>query len=540
MIDDLKVSFSEGFTIITGETGAGKSILLGALSLVLGKRADLSVLRNLDEKCIVEAEFFIREYNLKSFFQQEDIDYEEVTLIRREILPSGKSRAFINDSPVNLETLSNLGKILMDIHSQNDTQQIVSQEFQFHLLDTLCQNQQNLSDYKNLLKEYKSELKKLKKLQEFQLNNQKEYDYNTFIFNELKEADLENESQEELEETYEQASNVEEIKETISQAREILSNDDFGIVNQMRELKITLSKLTDYGKSYEEIFERIENIFIEIDDLSQEIYNLSENVDFDPKELENIHNKLQQIYNLQKKHQVNSLKELLEIQYKLEENLLKVENIEQDIENQKIITKTSFEKVKKSAQKIRENRIKIIPMLTEKLQFLLNDLGMPNARFQIEILPIKEFLSNGNDQISFLFSANKGGNFGALKKVASGGELSRIMLSVKSLLAEKETLPTIIFDEIDTGVSGEIAHKMGDIMKHMSQRGQIFSITHLPQVASKGNTHFRVFKEDIAGKTTTQLKKLLPEERINEIAQMLGGKEITETAILHAKQLLKT
>ncbi len=538
LIDDIKVSFSEGFTIITGETGAGKSILLDALSLVLGKRADLGVLRNKEEKCIIEAEFSIESYNLKSVFEQEDIDYEDITVIRREILSTGKSRAFINDTPVTLDVLSQLGKILVDIHSQHETQLLGNEDFQFHIVDTLAQNQPFLEQYEKDLKIYRKNAKKLKELRDFQKNTQKEYDYNSFILNELQEADLEEGMQEELEEIHEQASNVEDIKERLSESTQLLGDEEIGIVNQLRELKATFSGLSDYGAQYSELYERIENTFIELDDLAQEVYDLTENVDFDPKELASVQRTLQKIYDLQKKHQVSSVGELLAIQERLENELSQIENIEETIAEQEKEVAKSLEVIKKSAEEIRENRKKTIPQLTTLLEKMLSELGMPNARFQIELKPLAEFLSNGNDEIQFLFSANKGGNFGLLKKVASGGELSRIMLTVKSILATKIALPTIIFDEIDTGVSGEISQKMGEIMKQMSRNRQVFSITHLPQVASKGSEHFKVFKEDINGKTTTQLKKLSASERVEEVAQMLGGKEITQTARQHAKQLL--
>lgn len=539
LIDDIKVTFSEGFTIITGETGSGKSILLDALSLILGKRVDLGMLRNKEEKCIIEAEFSLENYTIKHIFEKEDIDYEPITLIRREILPSGKSRAFVNDSPVTLDVLSQLGLFLVDIHSQHETQLIGSEEFQFHILDTLAQNKSLVESYQEDLKIYKKDLKKLNELYDFQKNTQKEYDYNSFILNELQDLDLEDGIQEELEEIYEQASNVEDIKERLSQSLHLLSEEEMGIVSQLRDLKATFSGLSSYGGQYPELSERIENIFIDVDDLAQEVYSLSENVDFDPKELASAHQKLQKIYDLQKKHQVNSVKDLLLIQERLENELSQIENIEETLAEQENIVRKSLDKIQKTAKKLSETRQKHIPLLTETLENMLSELGMPNARFQIELKTIKDFQTNGNQEIQFLFSANKGGNFGILKKVASGGELSRIMLTIKSILATKIALPTIIFDEIDTGVSGEISQKMGEIMKQMSQNRQVFSITHLPQVASKGNVHFKVFKEDINGKTTTQLKLLSEVDRITELSEMLGGKNSGETARNHAIELLK-
>lgn len=539
LIDDLKVSFSEGFTIITGETGSGKSILLDALSLVLGKRADLNSLKQKEEKCIIEAEFHIKKYDLKDFFIAEDIDYEDITLIRREILPSGKSRSFINDSPTTLDVLQNLGKILVDIHSQHETQLLGKEDFQFFVIDTLAENENNLKEYSKILKEYRKENKKLSELLEFQQKSKKEYDYHSFILKELQTADLQEGMQEELEEFAEQASNVEDIKDNLSKSVNLLLDEDAGVVNQLRELKNSLSYLSDYSKQYSDFYDRVENAFIDLDDLGQELYDLLENVDFDPKELEKVERKLQKIYDLQKKHSVGSVKELLEIQKKLEKEISQVENIEEDIENQKVTTQKLFQKLKKSSEGIHQKRSEILSKFSEELEKNLHYLGMENARFKIELTKTEEFFSTGSDEISFLFSANKGGNFGVLKKVASGGELSRIMLTIKHILASKIELPTIIFDEIDTGVSGEISKKMGEIMKDMSGSRQVFSITHLPQVAAKGHSHIKVYKEDINGRTTTNLKQLSENERITELAQMLGGNQITKTATEHAKELLK-
>ncbi|MDO4880897.1 MAG: DNA repair protein RecN [Capnocytophaga sp.] len=538
LIDDLKISFSEGYTIITGETGAGKSILLDALSLVLGKRADLSALRNSEEKCVIEAEFLIKNYNLSSIFEEEEIEYEEITIVRREILPSGKSRAFINDSPVTLDILSRLGKILVDIHSQHDTQQLGDEDFQLYITDTLAENQNILENYQKELKIHKKNTKKLKELSDFQKNTQKEHDYNTFILQELEKAELEEGMQEELEEYYGQASNVEEIKENLSEAATLLSNEEYGIMTQFLDLKNAIEDLSEYGAQYSELYERLDESYIELDDIAREIYDLAENVDFDPRELQRAQRKLQKIYDLQKKHNVKSVAELIEIQENLSEKVAKLENIEGEIEEQKKEVAKSLKKVTEWAEKLHESREKTLPILTEKLQNMLSELGMPNAKFLLELKKSEQFLPKGNDELSFLFSANKGGNFGVLKKTASGGELSRIMLTIKSIIATKVALPTIIFDEIDTGVSGEISHKMGEIMKQMSHTRQVFAITHLPQVASKGKEHIKVFKSEINGKTTTQFKKLSNEERIDEIAQMLGGKDITDSARQHAKQLL--
>ncbi|ERI62206.1 MAG: DNA repair protein RecN [Capnocytophaga sp.] len=540
LIEDMKVPFSKGFTIITGETGSGKSILLDALALVLGRRADLSALRNKEEKCVVEAEFAIENYALADFFHQEELDYEPLTIIRREILPSGKSRAFVNDSPVTLDVLSRLSKALIDIHSQHDTQQLSEEDFQFFLIDALAENTPLLQEYQAALKVYKQQSKKLQELKDFQENTQKEHDYNTFVLGELQEIDLEEGMQEELEAFYTQASNSETIRDNLTEAANLLAEEEQGIMTQVRELSSLFSSLSSYSPQYNELYERIDAVFIELDDLSREVYDLAENVEFDPKKLARVQKKLQKIYDLQKKHKVATVAELIAIEEALEAKVAQMENIEGDIEIAQKEADLALQTLSALAQKLHKAREKVIPTLTKSLQTSLKDLGMPNAQFQISLSPTDHYQAKGNDTLSFLFSANKGGNFGLLKKTASGGELSRIMLTIKSLLATKIALPTIIFDEIDTGVSGEIAHKMGEIMKQMSQSRQVFAISHLPQVASKGDAHIKIYKTDIEGRTTTQFQALSQEQRIEEIAQMLGGKDITDSARAHAKELLKS
>ena len=540
LIEDMKVPFSKGFTIITGETGSGKSILLDALALVLGRRADLSALRNKEEKCVVEAEFAIENYALADFFHQEELDYEPLTIIRREILPSGKSRAFVNDSPVTLDVLSRLSKALIDIHSQHDTQQLSEEDFQFFLIDALAENTPLLQEYQTALKVYKQQSKKLQELKDFQENTQKEHDYNTFVLSELQEIDLEEGMQEELEAFYTQASNSETIRDNLTEAANLLAEEEQGIMTQVRELSSLFSSLSSYSPQYNELYERIDAVFIELDDLSREVYDLAENVEFDPKKLARVQKKLQKIYDLQKKHKVATVAELIAIEEALEAKVAQMENIEGDIEIAQKEADQALQTLSALAQKLHKAREKVIPTLTKSLQTSLKDLGMPNAQFQISLSPTDHYQAKGNDTLSFLFSANKGGNFGLLKKTASGGELSRIMLTIKSLLATKIALPTIIFDEIDTGVSGEIAHKMGEIMKQMSQSRQVFAISHLPQVASKGDAHIKIYKTDIEGRTTTQFQTLSQEQRIDEIAQMLGGKDITDSARAHAKELLKS
>ena len=539
LIDDLKVDFPEGFIIITGETGSGKSIMLDALSLILGKRADMSALRNKEEKCIIEAEFSLQNYEFQSLFQELDIDYDPQTIIRREILPSGKSRAFVNDVPATLEVLSRLGQVLVDIHSQHQTLALSDTSFQFAIIDAIANNKSLLTEYVQLHQLLKKEQKKLEELIEFQKNAKKEYDYNLHQLKELKSATLEEGILEELEESYEEASNIEDIKENVSESLYLLNDENIGILNNLRELKRSFSSLTEYKQLYRDLYERIESAFLELEDLASEISDIDESIEADPDNLEQISKQLNKIYSLQKKHSVATVEELIAIQQELEEAVSKTESVDIDLTKQKKIVEEQHTVTLKKANQLHKAREKVIPALDKKLTNFMHELGMPNGRFSITLTATNTFFANGNDELSFLFSANKGGDFGQLKKVASGGELSRIMLAVKAIMAEHTALPTIMFDEIDTGVSGEISQKMGDIMKQMSQNRQVFAITHLPQIAAKGAYHFKVFKEDSKGKTTTHLKLLTEEERIIELSEMLEGKNSGASARNHAIELLR-
>ena len=539
LIDDLKVDFPEGFIIITGETGSGKSIMLDALSLILGKRADMSALRNKEEKCIIEAEFSLQNYEFQSLFQELDIDYDPQTIIRREILPSGKSRAFVNDVPATLEVLSRLGQVLVDIHSQHQTLALSDTSFQFAIIDAMANNKSLLTEYVQLHQLLKKEQKKLEELIEFQKNAKKEYDYNLHQLKELKSATLEEGILEELEESYEEASNIEDIKENVSESLYLLNDENIGILNNLRELKRSFSSLTEYKQLYRDLYERIESAFLELEDLASEISDIDESIEADPDNLEQISKQLNKIYSLQKKHSVATVEELIAIQQELEEAVSKTESVDIDLNKQKKIVEEQHTATLKKANQLHKAREKVIPALDKKLTNFMHELGIPNGRFSITLTATDTFFANGNDELSFLFSANKGGDFGQLKKVASGGELSRIMLAVKAIMAEHTALPTIMFDEIDTGVSGEISQKMGDIMKQMSQNRQVFAITHLPQIAAKGAYHFKVFKEDSKGKTTTHLKLLTEEERIIELSEMLEGKNSGASARNHAIELLR-
>lgn len=538
LIDQLAIDFTNGLSIITGETGAGKSIILGALGLVLGKRADLSSLKNADEKCVIEAHFEISKYDLLPFFEANDLDYEAETIIRREILPSGKSRAFINDSPVNLQELQELSLFLIDIHSQQQTQELSEEEVQFKIIDAIADNKKELATYQEVLKKFRARKTQLAALQKKQGESLKEQEYHSFLLEELWSAKLIDGEQEQLEEDFERLNNVETIKEAIDKTLLIANEEEIGALHHLKEIKSALQRIAPFGSKYQELLERINSVIIEFDDISLELNQQAEQLLNDPEKLEYTNQKLQLIYTLQKKHQVKTVAELLAIQNELDQSLVSISNLESEIEKlNELITKNE-EELDALAQLIHEKRVQAIPVLTEKMIHILDKLGMPNVRFKIDLKLVATYFSNGKEELQFLFSANKGGDFGLLKKVASGGEMSRIMLAVKAILAQYSKLPTLIFDEIDTGVSGEIAIRMGEIMKQMSANMQVFAITHLPQIAAKGDSHFKVAKTTVGEFTVSELKLLTEDERVLEIAQMLSGTVVSESALNHAKALL--
>ncbi|TNJ43096.1 DNA repair protein RecN [Tamlana fucoidanivorans] len=538
LIDQLQVDFNNGFSIITGETGAGKSILLGGLSLILGKRADLSSLKDATQKCIIEAVFNVSGYKLQSLFKDMGFDYDDFTIIRREILPSGKSRAFVNDSPVNLSGLQVLGERLIDIHSQHQTLQLTNQDSQFQIIDALADNGLDLEIYQAELKRFKRLQTALKELELFKAEALKEYDYNSFLLNELVEAQLVEGEEEALEEEFETLNNVEQIKELLAGAHHLLEDEQIGIITSLNHLKQVFQKLSGVSSKYQELYERVNSSFIELDDLFSEVHDLQEGLDADPIRLEQVDTKLKILHNLMQKHVASNVSELIEVKLKLEEKVFETQHLDENIEKKTLEICLKETELNELSDNIHKKRLEVVPNLKQQLESVLSNLGMPNAQFHIDITKSDTFYANGKDNLTFLFSANKGGHFNELKKAASGGELSRIMLAIKSVLAQYIQLPTIMFDEIDTGVSGEISNKMGDIMLQMSKTMQVFSITHLPQIAAKGHSHFKVYKKDVDDITQTNLRKLNHDERIVEIAQMLGGKEVSTSAIAHAKELL--
>ena len=538
LIDDLSVSFNNGLSIITGETGAGKSILVGGLSLILGKRADISVVKDVSKKCVIEAAFDVGNYNLKTIFNENEIDYETETIIRREILPSGKSRAFINDSPVNLNQLSIISGAIIDIHSQHQTLELTQNNFQFEVIDSISNNINLIEDYKNYLDLYNVKQKELEELIANRDQLIKTLDYNLFLVNEIESSSILSESLEALEQDQRNLANFNSIKEELVYSQQLLSDEKYGLITIMTNLKNSLKRLSESSNSYSILLDRFSSTLIEVDDISNEIENNLENLEENPGKLEEINSKLSSIHNLFRKHSVTRINELEEIYIKLNKSISTSENIDKKIKDTKGECEELMNKLNSKAEVIHNNRKDTIPTFISKIEEIIHDLGMKDAKFKIDINKQETFFSNGKDLIEFLFTANTGSDYKLLKQSASGGELSRIMLAIKSILANYRQLPTLMFDEIDTGVSGEISQKIGNIMKQMSRKMQIFTITHLPQIAAKGESHYKVLKTQEKGKTITNMVKLNAQERVVEIATMLEGDNISSSAVAHAKQLL--
>jgi len=538
LIEDIQVPLTKGLTIITGETGAGKSILLGALGLLLGKRADLGSVKDATQKCIIEGEFSLKGYGLQTLFKDHDLDYDVHTIIRREILPSGKSRAFVNDTPVGLSQLQALGGYLVDIHSQQETNSFATEVFQLEVLDALAGNAPILQGYQNALLEFTSISKQLEKQLSQKEAALKELDYHTFLQQELMEASLHTIDQQALETNYNTLNNAEEIQGSFAEIEQLFSQENTGIIDSVKQARSLLNNISKYAPSYQELYDRLHSVTLELEDVISSIENTSEDLQVDPTELFRINEVLQTLYRLQHKHSVSSVKELADIESNLSSKIYNSQHLDTTIETLEKEKQKLTQALLKLAKDLHDNRVEALPMLQQKLEAYLSLLGLPNAKFKVEFTTSPTFKKSGTDSLAVYFTANKGGNFGLLKKVASGGEMSRIMLSVKALLSQYKKLPTIVFDEIDTGVSGEIALKMAYIMGEMSTHMQILSITHLPQIAAKGEQHIKVYKEDRQNTTVTHLKQLSQEERIVEIAQMIGGKNITDTTLANAKELL--
>lgn len=540
LIENLNIDFSDGLTIITGETGAGKSILLGALAMILGQRADANALLNKQKKCVVEGEFKIENYSLKDFFQQQELDYEEHTIIRREISPEGKSRAFVNDTPVNLSQLKELAIRLVDIHSQHENLTLNNSAFQLSVVDVYAQHKELLEKYQAKYKAYLKSKSLLEDLLAKEKQSKSESDYFQFQFNELEEAKLKADEQEKLEQELATLNNAEEIKSALARSFYQLDGSEINLLIQLAEINNSLAALAKYNPTLQEILVRLKSSQIELKDIAAEIEILEQKIQYSPQRIEEINERLNIIYHLQQKHRASTIAELLVLQNELSEKLFAIQSLDEEIQSLNIQVNEAKNELLNLAKRISKNRKEIIPSIENQIKKLLKEVGMPNGVLKIESTELdnKTFNENGIDKIRFLFSANKGIDYKELNKVASGGELSRLMLCIKSLIAKLMALPTIIFDEIDSGVSGEVAFKVGNVMSAISEQHQVISITHLPQIASKGDAHYFVYKEISGNKTITKMKQLNRQERINEIAQMLGGEKPTAIAVENAKEML--
>lgn len=539
LIEDVHVDFKKSLNIITGETGAGKSIILGALGLIIGDRADLSSLRDNQKKCIIEASFNISQLELKSIFEKLDLDYEFNTIIRREILASGKSRAFVNDSPVKLQILQQLGSELIDIHSQQETRSLAENAYQYQIIDSIAAVAEDVNAFKKQDQKIRKLTSQLNALIDKEAELIKAKDYKTFLLSELEEAKLSEIQLEDLENEQLQLSNVEAIKEQLSFASSAIQEENYGISQHLNEIYNRLQKISDFGMQYSVLQERFNSLRIEAEDLSFEVDKLNTSLEDDPHSLEKINDKLALIYKLQKKHQVETLEELLQIEENLAQEVFETEHIQDQISNLEKEISAEQTKLVQLGKVLHKKRKAVLPKLIEKAKVHLQDLAMPNVQFDFQIHFTEKANAFGMDEMEWKFSANKGSSPKPIGKIASGGELSRLTLALKFILAEHKKLPTIIFDEIDTGVSGDVALKIGNMLSAMGNFLQVVSITHLPQIASKGERHFKVYKQELNARTTTQLKALSQEERITEIAEMLGGDATSTSAIAHAKTLFQ-
>ena len=540
LIDELDIDLYQGFSVITGETGAGKSIILGAIGLLLGQRADSKSIKQGAEKCVIEAHFDLSRYGMEAFFSENDIEYDPADcIVRRELTAAGKSRAFINDTPVQLAMLKELGEQLIDIHSQHQNLLLNKQDFQLNVVDIIAQDEQALAKYQQTYAKYQTVGKELETLRESIEQNRQNLDFLQFQCDELTNANLEEGEQEELEQRSETMSHAEDIKSALYEADNALSGEDRGIVSSLRSTISALKTIERVLPSASELVERLDSSYIELKDISGDISSELERIDFDPAELDSINSRLDNLYDLEKKYHVETVRELIEKRDELKRQLSHIENSDEalaDLQQQLDILR---QQAQKEADALTKQRTKAASQIEKEMQSRLVPLGMPNVRFSIQ-LTTDTFGRNGQDKVAFLFSANTSTPLQPVSQVASGGEIARVMLSLKAMISGAVKLPTIIFDEIDTGVSGKIAEKMAEIMQEMGQHErQVISITHLPQIAALGSAHYKVEKEDSAQGTTSHMKELSPEERVREIAQMLSGSDVTEAAIQNAKQLLR-
>lgn len=538
LITTLTIEFEAGMSVLTGETGAGKSIIIGALSLIQGQRADTRMVKEGTEKSIVEAEFDVKNYSLKSFFENNDLDYNDACLIRREIATNGKSRAFINDTPVPLNLLRELSDKLLDIHSQHENLLLSTENYQLMVVDAVAQNINELTDFKQSFTEWNEAKSDLNKLRKEADRRNADLDYLRFQLNQLDEAKLTVGEQTDLEAELEMLSHVEEIKLALGQADHLLTNEDTNVLKSVKDITVALRRINNYLPESTNWTERLEAVLIELKDMAADISLAQNKLEFNPERLEMLDNRLNLIYSLQKKFRVDTIEKLIELRESFRNQLNRIENMEEElIEAQKRV-QACFQVMKINAETLTETRRKAIPAIEKYLVEQLHLLGMPDVRFVVSIMPATEYTEKGNDVVEFQFSANKNRSVQPVSLIASGGEVSRLMLAIKSLLIRQSDLPTIIFDEIDTGVSGEISGRMGEIMRKMSQSTQLIVITHLPQIASKGHTHYSVYKDNTGTQTETHIRRLTPDQRIKELASLLSGKTITEAAMMNARELL--
>ena len=539
LIEKLDINFDCGFSVITGETGAGKSIILGAIGLLLGQRADVKSIRTGASKCVIEARFDISAYGMQPFFEENELEYEEECILRREVYASGKSRAFINDTPASLAQMKELGELLIDVHSQHQNLLLNKEGFQLNVLDILSHNEEVLAAYQSVHKEWKQALYDLEKIIARAEQDKADEDYIRFQLEQLEEARLSEGEQEELEQEADTLSHAEEIKAGLYRAGQILYSDEGGLLSGLKDCLNTMIGLQNVFPVAGELAERLESTYIELKDISQEISGKEEEVEFNPARLEEVNERLNLIYTLQQKHRVSTIGELLALENEYAMKLSAITSSEEDIEKLKASCDVLYNKVKKQAAVLTKARTAAAREVEKQMASRLVPLGMPNVRFQVEMGTRKEPGMHGIDTVNFLFSANKNGTLQNISSVASGGEIARVMLSVKAMIAGAVKLPTIVFDEIDTGVSGEIADRMADIMQEMGESNrQVISITHLPQIAARGRAHYKVYKQDNEKETNSHIRRLTDNERVEEIAHMLSGATLTEAALNNARALL--
>jgi DNA repair protein RecN (Recombination protein N) len=538
LIDDLEMTFSKGFTVITGETGAGKSILLGALSLLLGKRAETSVLADSGKKCIVEGSFAIGALGLEELFTKNDLDWDEVVYLRREIVPSGRSRAFVNDSPVNLQLMKSIGDMLVDVHSQHQTLMLGASDFQLRVLDDFVNRPELLLKYREAYIHYQSVAKKLAQLKEEVQQAKRNEDYYQFLYNELEAANLNEEAHAELIDRERFLTHAEEVMQGLQAVNLMLSEDDVSITERLKEVTTALEKVQDYLPEIKELAARLRSILIEMGDIASDVSRLNAETNFNPEEMIQVRESLDKIYHLQQKHRTDSISGLIALQEELEQKLGSISTSEQEIDSLTEELSTIAEDLALKAGELHRDRVGKSAPLARQVGTLLGDLGMKASHFNIHVKELPDFGRNGKDRVTFLFAANKGSKPGEISSIASGGELSRLMLAVKSLISREQLLPTVIFDEIDSGVSGDIAGKVGKILKSMSAHHQLIAISHLPQIAAKANHHLKVYKVSDEVQTFTRMRKLDEKDRVDEIAKLLSDEKVSVAAMETARELL--